>query len=60
MRLEPVCDMRLSYQGGFSLVKPYGGDRRRRSTRQIELVKGTAPWRRARCQCRVSAPASSP
>ena len=26
MRLEPICDMQLSYQGGFSLVKPYGGE----------------------------------
>src|SRR3989440_10444649 len=26
MRLEPVCEMQLSYQGGFSLVKPYGGE----------------------------------
>ena len=26
MRLDPICDMQLSYQGGFSLVKPYGGE----------------------------------
>jgi hypothetical protein len=26
VRLEPVCEMQLSYQGGFSLVKPYGGE----------------------------------
>lgn len=26
MRLEPVCEMQLGYQGGFSLVKPYGGE----------------------------------
>lgn len=26
MRLEHVCDMQSSYQGGFSLVKPYGGE----------------------------------
>src|SRR5713101_7942969 len=26
VRLEPVCDMQLSYQGSFSLVKPYGGE----------------------------------
>jgi uncharacterized protein DUF3237 len=26
VRLEPICEMQLSYQGGFSLVKPYGGE----------------------------------
>ena len=26
MRLEHLCDMELTYQGGFTLVQPYGGE----------------------------------
>ncbi|GAC1486409.1 MAG: hypothetical protein NVS1B1_01550 [Candidatus Limnocylindrales bacterium] len=26
MKLEPLCEMDLAYQGGFALVKPYGGE----------------------------------
>ena len=26
MRLERLCDIQLAYQGGFALVKPYGGE----------------------------------
>ena len=26
MRLEPFCVMELGYQGGFGMVKPYGGE----------------------------------